>query len=256
MPLTDTQWTALAGDLQRALAGVAPEWTDFNTHDPGVTVLEVLAYAITDLQYRRNALDDRARLLARRIADRAGELAASTPGDSNDDCGPGLQRVNFVPGMLLGVDDFRAEQDYARHRLNRRNRLLHGMGIVSGLGVTVDRDAGGSRAVISPGFAFDPAGNEIFVDESLLLALPTQGNTLLLLLAYAERPCRSVPTVGSGSLDASSDTPTAQPTRMTETYSAVLAPAPDAGALVIARLRQTRGRWRVDPAFEALRTSP
>jgi hypothetical protein len=27
-------------------------WTDFNTHDPGITILEVLAYAITDLGYR------------------------------------------------------------------------------------------------------------------------------------------------------------------------------------------------------------
>ncbi|MEM7380405.1 MAG: hypothetical protein AAF361_04310, partial [Bacteroidota bacterium] len=27
-------------------------WTDYNTHDPGITFLEVLCYAITDLGYR------------------------------------------------------------------------------------------------------------------------------------------------------------------------------------------------------------
>ena len=27
-------------------------WTDYNTHDPGITILEVLCYAITDLGYR------------------------------------------------------------------------------------------------------------------------------------------------------------------------------------------------------------
>ena len=27
-------------------------WTDFNVHDPGITILEVLCYAITDLGYR------------------------------------------------------------------------------------------------------------------------------------------------------------------------------------------------------------
>ena len=27
-------------------------WTDYNEHDPGITLLEVLAYAITDLGYR------------------------------------------------------------------------------------------------------------------------------------------------------------------------------------------------------------
>lgn len=35
--------------LQR-LAG--QQWTDFNTHDPGVTILEQLCYALTDLAYR------------------------------------------------------------------------------------------------------------------------------------------------------------------------------------------------------------
>ena len=29
-----------------------PSWTDFNTHDPGITILEQLCYALTDLGYR------------------------------------------------------------------------------------------------------------------------------------------------------------------------------------------------------------
>ena len=29
-------------------------WTDYNTHDPGITMLEVLSYAITDLGMRIN----------------------------------------------------------------------------------------------------------------------------------------------------------------------------------------------------------
>ena len=32
------------------LAG--PDWTDFNTHDPGITILEQVCYALTDLAYR------------------------------------------------------------------------------------------------------------------------------------------------------------------------------------------------------------
>ena len=27
-------------------------WTDFNTHDPGITILEAACYALTDLGYR------------------------------------------------------------------------------------------------------------------------------------------------------------------------------------------------------------
>lgn len=36
----------------RYLEKVAGLWTDFNSHDPGITLLEVLCYAITDLGYR------------------------------------------------------------------------------------------------------------------------------------------------------------------------------------------------------------
>ncbi|MDJ0703313.1 MAG: hypothetical protein QNJ46_08535, partial [Leptolyngbyaceae cyanobacterium MO_188.B28] len=39
------------GHLQ-ALSGEI--WTDYNLHDPGITILEVLCYAITDLGYRSN----------------------------------------------------------------------------------------------------------------------------------------------------------------------------------------------------------
>src|SRR5262245_61760792 len=28
------------------------QWTDYNAHDPGITILEALCYAITDLAYR------------------------------------------------------------------------------------------------------------------------------------------------------------------------------------------------------------
>ena len=29
-------------------------WTDYNVHDPGITILELLAYSLTDLGYRSN----------------------------------------------------------------------------------------------------------------------------------------------------------------------------------------------------------
>jgi len=57
-------------------------WTDYNLHDPGVTILEVLCYAVTDLGYRNN-LD---------IED----LLALNPGDSQ-------QKENnfFTPDQIL-----------------------------------------------------------------------------------------------------------------------------------------------------------
>jgi phage tail-like protein len=74
MPMTEQQWTALAHYLQEILPRAAPDWTTSNSHDPGMTVLEVLNYALTDLQLRR-PLDDRSRLLAQVVADQATALA-------------------------------------------------------------------------------------------------------------------------------------------------------------------------------------
>jgi phage tail-like protein len=74
MPMTEHQWTAFARYLQHAVARVAPEWTDHDEHDPGITVLEVLNYALTDLQLRR-PVDDRAGSLAQAVAEQASALA-------------------------------------------------------------------------------------------------------------------------------------------------------------------------------------
>src|SRR5215510_7993604 len=39
-------------DFVHRLAGTT--WTDYNAHDPGVTILEQFCYALTDLSYRIN----------------------------------------------------------------------------------------------------------------------------------------------------------------------------------------------------------
>ena len=41
-----------AAGLKRIRTIAGSVWTDFNTHDPGVTTLELLCYALTDLSYR------------------------------------------------------------------------------------------------------------------------------------------------------------------------------------------------------------
>ena len=76
MPMTEQQWTAFAHQIRDAAARVAPEWSDHNAHDPGITVLEVLSYALTDLQFRRPA-DARSGLLAQAVADQAKALAST-----------------------------------------------------------------------------------------------------------------------------------------------------------------------------------
>jgi len=252
MPLTEEQWTRLADDLRRSLTHVAPEWTDTNAHDPGITVLQVLCYLITDLRYRDRALDEGARELARILSERARSLAEPPTGDANDDCGQGLQRVNYFAGRVLGLDDFTAEQRYLIARLRRRNRFLRGSGVVSGLGVTVEDAPGGSCVTIGPGLAFDPMGNEICVESPFQIPLPAEGPDILVVLRYAERPCRMAPALAGMTVDMSDDLSSSQPTRIVETFNAELSDAPDGDSVPIARLRQAHTRWHVDPHFQAV----
>ena len=240
--MNEKQWTMLAKDVRRAFARVAPSWTDHEAHDPGITVLEAMAWAIEELAYRQGRLDEPGRRLARRIAAGAAKLAVPAA----DDCEPGLQRVEFFAGRLLGADDLSTEQQYLRQRWCRLNRALHGAGVVQGLGISVEADAAGSRVVIAPGLAFDPAGNDVAVCAPATLGLPQDGGALFVLVRYAERPCRPAPVAPDPSNEGVATT---APTRIVETFDAELAAASATDAVAIGRVRRSRGRWRVDASY-------
>ena len=242
--LTDEQWQALANVLARDMAQVAPDWTAHNTHDPGITVLELLAYALTDLQYRTTSIDVQSRVLARHVAQLAHSLACK---GGIGDCPPGLQRLNYFTGRVLSADDFTAEQDYIRQKTHRHNRALHGSGIVTGLRVTLERTGSKAQVVITPGLAFNNRGEEIEVGAPAALPLPARGKSLQVLLRYAEQPCRPVPA------------PTADPeepvrfSRTAETFSASVATSGDDMAVALARVNFSRGRWALDRKFKPAR---
>jgi hypothetical protein len=221
-----------------------PDWTAHNTHDPGIAVLELFSYALIDLQYRSNTIDAKGRTLARHVARLADSLADAT---GTNDCPPGLQRVNYFAGVLLGADDFTAEQDYFRGKIHRHNRVLHGAGVVTGLGVALERTGSTARVVIAPGLAFSARGEEIEVRAPTSLPLPAQGKSLLVLLHYAEQPCRPV---AAPVADPQAES---QPrySRITETFSATLAPGIDDTAVALARVNFSRGRWVLDRKFKA-----
>jgi len=244
--LSKNQWQSLANAMVREMARAVPEWTTHNTHDPGITVLELLSYALTELQYRSTTLDANARALARHVAQLADALVGSS---GTDDCPPGPQRVNYFAGQLLSVADFTAEQDYLRHKTHRRNRVLYGSGVVTGLEVTLERTGSKAQVVIAPGLAFNARGEEIEVSVPTTLPLPAQGKVLLVLLHYAEQPCRPIPALAT---DPQSD-PQEEVSfsRITETFSATLAPNTDGTAIALARLNFSRGRWALDRKFKA-----
>lgn len=138
--------------------------------------------------------------------------------DNNRGCGHpaagSLERVRFFPRQLLTADDLRAEQEYSREKQRRHNRLLHGWGVVCGLEVVLDPQAGPLAVRICPGYALGPFGDEIFVPEAAQLDLtycarpsgdpcnpeypvpPPTGTPILVMIRYAEcrtRPMRTLP---------------------------------------------------------------
>ncbi len=65
-------------------------WTDYNAHDPGITILEVLCYAITDLSYRSN------KPIQDLLAEESGSLA-----------GQFFKASQILPGKTLTIEDYR-----------------------------------------------------------------------------------------------------------------------------------------------------
>ena len=96
------------GKLHRLATVHAPEWTQYNEHDPGVTVLELLAWLTESLVYRAERLSEDGAVHASRLA------AAALALVSNCEPPPGsvLKRANFYTGRRLNEEEFQVEQDY------------------------------------------------------------------------------------------------------------------------------------------------
>ena len=75
------------------------------------------------------------------------------------------KRVNYTYGLVLGVGEFRTEQNYFLEKQRSHARSLHGYGTVAGLLVGVRDTDNGPEVRVSPGLAIDPLGREICVPE-------------------------------------------------------------------------------------------
>lgn len=78
------------------------------------------------------------------------------------------KHVNYQLGMVLGVDDFKAEFTYVSDRTRRIVRDLVGYGVVSGLHVTVgaETDDRGPRLQVSPGGLVAPSGQLVCISPA------------------------------------------------------------------------------------------
>ena len=67
------------------------------------------------------------------------------------------ERLNYVFGQVLGVQDFRQEQVYFLDKNRLHNRSLHGYGTVWGLEVKVDGAGEALDIQVAPGLAVSAA---------------------------------------------------------------------------------------------------
>lgn len=101
-----------------------------------------------------------------------------------------LERPNWYEGRPVTAAGLDEQQALFRERMRRRNRLLHGWGIVRGLEVTT-RSPG--TLVVAAGFALDAAGNEILIPSETTVdagraGLEPDGATHWLAVRWDESP--------------------------------------------------------------------
>lgn len=234
----------IASLLRDRVAAQAPDWTEVNTTDPGVTLMELFTFLVESMTRRANTTDW-SRLSAARLARAALSLAddgARVPDGARE-------RPRYFDGRFLSADDLsreqdyvdkrlRLEQEYVDDRLRCHHRELHGAGTVRGLGVSVPRETdGGPQVVVAPGVALAPNGTLIEVCAPAEVSLPREGHLVHVNLLHAERQAGPHPALGE---------------RGAQFEIRIGAAALD-DAVVLARLRRADGDWEVDEAFQPAR---
>lgn len=234
--LSNDQQRQLVADLVASVQKIAPAWTNTTSSDPGITLLELLAWLSDTVLYRVGSVSDRKadllnQMIARLAAVRAGMCTASD-----------LTRPRYFFGQLLTASDFQDEQNYTRNVVKRQNRCLIGTGIVNGLGVAVDSNASTNDApviTVAPGSAIAPDGQQLTICEPLRCALHASAFVGYVVLQYTERPIDPVPVL---------DGPP-EFSRIEEGIAVSFEEVPLAQGVAIARLKRKSGRWTLDSRF-------
>ena len=232
------EWLSLTHALTQTMRAHAPGWTDHNDSDPGITILELIAYLAESLRLHATSSEKlssaaiRAIRALEAVTDREPVAVFVTERWS------GTTRPNYFFGKVLGVEDFREEQQYHVGKHRRHLQTLHGSGVARGLDVSVSSD-GTSMTVVS-GVAIDASGHEIVLDDPVLITPPPDApSPAWIVLEYAERAIDVVPTPN--------DEP--QASRIQEGCRIALAASPSDSGVTLARLLNEANGWRVDRAF-------
>ena len=143
------------------------------------------------------------------------------------------KHVNYVAGMVLGVDDFVQDYTYHSSHAARIVRDLIGYGVVSGLRVSIDIGDEGPRVEVAPGECVTPSGKLICVDNAQCASLdawlganvadiehlvgsPPEPIPLYVVACYRECPTDEVPIPGEPCL---TDDELKAPSRLKEGFT-------------------------------------
>jgi hypothetical protein len=240
-PMNDEELQALASDFAARLKAVAPDWTDRPEHDPAVTLLEVFAFLTEQLAFRSNQIPERGRRVITTMVTTLETLCSRSRQPID-----GLTRVNFFSGQLLTADDFQAEQDYFRAKHRRHNRMLLGVGIVTGLEVSVEPSSSDERPVVSvgAGSAIAPDGEELFLPAPRLCPFCATISSGFITLQYVERVSDPIAPTGEDVYQAS---------RIREGVVIGFAESLPENAVGLAKLERKNRTWHIAEDFRAPR---
>lgn len=76
------------------------------------------------------------------------------------------KRVNYLHGLVLGVDEFKQEEFYLLEKDRQHNRALHGYGTVCGLALEQNTEGSGTEIRVKPGMAVNYCGQVIQVPRT------------------------------------------------------------------------------------------
>ena len=162
-----------------------------------------------------------------------------------------FDRTRFFAGRVLGADDLQAEQDYLRGKSRLHNRCLHGWGVVTGLGVSIEQ---GTTLHISPGLALDCAGNELVLPAPEQMLLSGVAGRHYVALEYVEVDVAPLPSM-TGDLEFSRVRETVRVTLVSVNpgaeHSGMGPGSPGCGQshpLCLATISPHGENWRVAPA--------
>jgi len=211
---------------------VPPDWSGFNESDPGITLVNLLAWLAEALLYRTGRATDARREAALR------ELLPLLA------CGP-PRRPRYLEGQILDAATLEAEQNYHRDKRRRLNLALYGYGVVSGLGVQVGAGADGPHVVVDPGYAIDPFGETCALCTRAIVRLPGAASAVFVSLRVWERPCCPVPRLDGQ-----------EQTRIEEACVIAISARSPPTAIPLAHLVRGSVCWAVDATFTAPAARP